>query len=266
MPSKSKPQHNLMAMVANGKKASKRLGIPQSVGKEYMKADKGKTYAKGGKASLGKLFKGKDTYGEELKEAKAIKSGNISPQQYAKGEKMEESKKPKVLAKGEKVKKLSVGGRSDGSGLPLSGNKYARMRPTTGNSLRRGPVSAAQQKIAQQKADAIAALQQKKGSDAQKKADVIAAVQQRTASMQQQAANITANQQAAAHNRAAAESRFQQMAANAPRPMVNAPVQAPAAPAGMKKGGCVKKSKGGCTKMARGGGVESRGKTKGRFI
>lgn len=48
MPSKSKAQHNLMAMVAHDKKAAKRLGIPQSVGKEYTKADKGKKFAKGG--------------------------------------------------------------------------------------------------------------------------------------------------------------------------------------------------------------------------
>ena len=41
------------------------------------------------KSKLKKIFKGKDTYGEELKEAKAIKSGKITPQQYAKGEKME---------------------------------------------------------------------------------------------------------------------------------------------------------------------------------
>ena len=36
-----------------------------------------------------KLFGGKETYSEELKEAKAIKSGKITPEQYAKGEKSE---------------------------------------------------------------------------------------------------------------------------------------------------------------------------------
>jgi len=41
------------------------------------------------KSKLKKIFKGKDTYGEELKEAKAIKSGKITPKEYAKGEKME---------------------------------------------------------------------------------------------------------------------------------------------------------------------------------
>lgn len=48
MPSASKKQHNLMALVANDPAAAKRLGIPQKVGKEFMKADKGRKFAGGG--------------------------------------------------------------------------------------------------------------------------------------------------------------------------------------------------------------------------
>jgi hypothetical protein len=48
MPSKSKKQHNLMALVANDPKAAKRLDIPKSVGEEFMKADKGKKFKGGG--------------------------------------------------------------------------------------------------------------------------------------------------------------------------------------------------------------------------
>lgn len=44
MPSVSKKQHNLMALVANDPKAAKRLGIPTKVGKEFMKADKGRKF------------------------------------------------------------------------------------------------------------------------------------------------------------------------------------------------------------------------------
>jgi hypothetical protein len=47
MPSKSKAQHNLMALVANDPKAAKRLGIPKSVGEEFMKADKIKKFGSG---------------------------------------------------------------------------------------------------------------------------------------------------------------------------------------------------------------------------
>jgi hypothetical protein len=42
-----------MAMVANNPKAAKRVGIPQSVGKEYVKADKGKKF-KPVRAQVGK--------------------------------------------------------------------------------------------------------------------------------------------------------------------------------------------------------------------
>jgi len=48
MPSVSKKQHNLMAMVANDPKAAKRTGIKQSVGQEFMEADKGRKFGTGG--------------------------------------------------------------------------------------------------------------------------------------------------------------------------------------------------------------------------
>jgi len=48
MPSVSKKQHNLMAAVAHNKAFAKKVGIPQSVGKEFNEADKGKTFRSGG--------------------------------------------------------------------------------------------------------------------------------------------------------------------------------------------------------------------------
>lgn len=39
MPSTSPKQHRLMAMVAHDPAAAKRLGIPQSVGREFVAAD-----------------------------------------------------------------------------------------------------------------------------------------------------------------------------------------------------------------------------------
>ena len=40
MPSKSKAQHNLMEAVAHSPKFAKKVGIPQTVGKEFVSADK----------------------------------------------------------------------------------------------------------------------------------------------------------------------------------------------------------------------------------
>ena len=48
MPSVSKKQHNFMAAVANNPAFAKKAGVPQSVGKEFNNADKGKTFKKGG--------------------------------------------------------------------------------------------------------------------------------------------------------------------------------------------------------------------------
>jgi hypothetical protein len=49
MPSKSKAQHKLMTAVAHNAKAfAKKVGIPQSVGKDFTEADKGKKFKKGG--------------------------------------------------------------------------------------------------------------------------------------------------------------------------------------------------------------------------
>jgi hypothetical protein len=48
MPSKSKKQHNFMAAVANNPAFAKKAGVPQSVGKDFSNADKGKTFKQGG--------------------------------------------------------------------------------------------------------------------------------------------------------------------------------------------------------------------------
>ncbi|NDD54306.1 hypothetical protein EBZ39_10595 [bacterium] len=57
MPSVSKKQHNLMAAVAHNPKFAKKVGIPQSVGKEFNKADKGKQFERGGEMAMNKMKK-----------------------------------------------------------------------------------------------------------------------------------------------------------------------------------------------------------------
>jgi hypothetical protein len=48
MPSVSKKQHNFMAAVANNPKFAKKAGVSSAVGKEFLTADKGKTFKEGG--------------------------------------------------------------------------------------------------------------------------------------------------------------------------------------------------------------------------
>ena len=56
MPSKSIKQHNFMAAIAHSPSFAKKVGVPQSVGKDFSTADKGRKFSKGGdmkKMSMG---------------------------------------------------------------------------------------------------------------------------------------------------------------------------------------------------------------------
>ena len=48
MPSSSKKQHNFMEAIAHSSSFAKKVGVPQSVGKDFSTADKGKTFKRGG--------------------------------------------------------------------------------------------------------------------------------------------------------------------------------------------------------------------------
>lgn len=148
MPSKTAKQARTMRAAAHNPAFAKKVGIPQSVAKDFAEADKGRKFGTGGGVGitrggqkqinkqvtrfgsvlgneknvpninlnkyighkeggmatdkLKKLFKGKESMKEELAEAKAIKSGKITPMEYAKGEKMEGHKKGgRIASKGE---------------------------------------------------------------------------------------------------------------------------------------------------------------------
>ena len=58
MPSASKKQHNFMAAVANNPSFAKKVGVPQSVGKDFTTADKGRKFSKGGDTMASKMNPG----------------------------------------------------------------------------------------------------------------------------------------------------------------------------------------------------------------
>ena len=111
MPSTSKAQHNLMAMVAHDKAAAKRLGIPQSVGKDYVKADKGRKFAEGG----------------DMKESKAMMKKEVefmqkkgAPKSMIKHEKKEMASKTKKYAKGGSIDGIAKRGKTKGTMVKMS--------------------------------------------------------------------------------------------------------------------------------------------------
>jgi hypothetical protein len=66
MPSTSKKQHNFMAAIAHNPAFAKKVGVPQSVGKDFNEADKGKKFGSGGRtrADIQKVNKPKTEHGK----------------------------------------------------------------------------------------------------------------------------------------------------------------------------------------------------------
>ena len=98
MPSVSKKQHNFMAAVANNPKFAKKAGVSSAVWKEFLTADKGKTFKQGGK------MKKPNPFMEMIAKKKAAAS-----EKPAKGAAMP-MKKGGVAKK--TVKKMTKGGKA----------------------------------------------------------------------------------------------------------------------------------------------------------
>lgn len=116
MPSTSKKQHNLMAAVANNPAFAKKTGIPQSVGQDFMQADKGKKFGSGGsRADVQAVNKPKTNQGGqelfskggEMKESKEMMKKEVGF--------MKKAGAPKSMIKHEEsemksMKKMASGG------------------------------------------------------------------------------------------------------------------------------------------------------------
>jgi hypothetical protein len=104
MPSVSKKQHNFMAAVANNPKFAKKAGVPSSVGKEFLTADKGKTF-KQGETMINKSMLGKKIANEkdEMKRVGAKARNAKDEMKRIRGEEMVDRTKMMGMKKGGKV-------------------------------------------------------------------------------------------------------------------------------------------------------------------
>jgi hypothetical protein len=109
MPSKSKAQRNFMAAAAHNPAFAKKAGIPTSVAKEFNKADKGKSFRKGG------IMKHADMKMDKKMAKKAV---GMHEAQLHGGKKSDMSK----LKKGGKVKCMAKGG-----GIEVRGKTRGKM-------------------------------------------------------------------------------------------------------------------------------------------
>jgi hypothetical protein len=131
MPSVSKKQHNLMAAVAKNPAFAKKVGIKQSVGEDFLAADKGKKFKGGGMAKSDMKEDTKmDIAQDKAMIKKAFKQHDMQEHKGAKGTKLALKKGGRIPAKGEHaIQKKSKRGAEImtmcGGGMSKS-KKYAR--------------------------------------------------------------------------------------------------------------------------------------------
>jgi hypothetical protein len=120
MPSKSKKQHNFMEAVAHNPEFAKKAGVPQSVGKEFSKADKGKTFKRGGEMATTKM--GKPVMKPGMSTAKDGMKRPTPMADTSMGGGMG------MMNKGGKVKKMAGGGfvRKSADGIAKKGKTKAK--------------------------------------------------------------------------------------------------------------------------------------------
>ena len=111
MPSTSKKQHNFMEAIAHSPSFAKKVGVPQSVGQDFSKADKGKTFKRGGEMAT----KGVNPFAKFEKSGKDVEKKGMK--EGSKADMALDKKQMMGMKKGG-MKKMAAGGsassRADG--------------------------------------------------------------------------------------------------------------------------------------------------------
>jgi hypothetical protein len=122
MPSVSKKQHNFMAAIANNPSFAKKVGIKQSVGKEFTAADKGKKFKEGGMAESKKMVKKEVDFMKKKGAPKSMIKHEMGEMKMAKGG-MAASKMGKVKTAAPSRDGVAIKGKTKGMMPKMAGNK-----------------------------------------------------------------------------------------------------------------------------------------------
>ena len=127
MPSTSQRQHNLMAMVANDPAKAKKLGIPQSVGQEFVKADKGMKFDKAPTKSRADLQKINSPKTEHGSSALFAKGGQVMATKSS-GNGITKAKMGTVKTAAPSRDGMATKGKTKGTQVKMQGGKPLGMK------------------------------------------------------------------------------------------------------------------------------------------
>jgi hypothetical protein len=111
MPSTSKKQHNFMAAIANSPSFAKKVGVPQSVGKDFTTADKGRKFSKGGDTMASKMNPGFMAMMAKKKGASKMAGGGMAMGKVKTAAPSRDGVAAKGKTKGKMVK-MNMGGKA----------------------------------------------------------------------------------------------------------------------------------------------------------
>ena len=143
MPSTSKKQHNFMAAVAHNPAFAKKVGIPQSVGKDFDEADKGKKFGSGGMArpDLQKINKPKTLHGK----MSIMKGGGMAKSDMKEDMKMDKAQDKAMIKKA--FKQHDAQEHKGGKGTSLKLAKGGAFRKSANGVAKKGLTKGTQVKM-----------------------------------------------------------------------------------------------------------------------
>lgn len=137
MPSSSKKQHKFMAAIANNPKFAKKVGIPASVGEDFVKADEGRSFKKSG----GLLMKKQMMFGKDMSDKMGRAMKGASPDKMGRAMGKVAPKQPRAMGMSGMAKKripmsmgdmggmmgMKKGGLSKANGVAVKGKTKGTM-------------------------------------------------------------------------------------------------------------------------------------------
>jgi len=122
MPSSSKKQHKFMAAIANNPKFAKKVGIPASVGEDFVKADEGRSFKKSG----GLLMKKQMMFGKDMSDKMGRAMKGASPDKMGRAMGKVAPKQPRAMGMSGMMG-MKKGGLSKANGAAVKGKTKGTM-------------------------------------------------------------------------------------------------------------------------------------------
>jgi hypothetical protein len=119
MPSSSKKQHKFMEAVAHNPAFAKKVGVPQSVGKEFSNADKNRKFSKGGDTMASKMNPGMMAMMKKKDAMPKMAGGGIAA-----------SKMGAVKTKPGNIDGVAAKGKTKGAQVKMAGGPGPNGKPT----------------------------------------------------------------------------------------------------------------------------------------